>query len=307
MPVKGWRFSPIAAPNAIGDMWRMPETVTRFAPSPTGLLHRGHAYSALLNHKFAQTAAGRSVLRIEDIDTTRCKAEFEQAIYEDLAWLGLTWQQPVRRQSARLDHYQVELMKLAERGLVYRCFKSRKDIEEAMSAPHGMSDRPFTGEALSRNDERNALAEGKPFAWRLSLDACQRELGARFTALTYAEQTPQGVINQSADPQRFGDIVLGRKDLGTSYHMASVIDDAEQGVTHIIRGEDLREAAGLHRLLQELLGLPAPVYRHHKLLVDERGERLSKRNKSETLRSLRERGERAETLAKHLLAGEPNV
>ena len=281
-----------------------PAVVTRFAPSPTGLLHAGHAYSALLNFRAAQDAGGQFLLRIEDIDTTRCKAEFEQAIVDDLAWLGLAWQQPVRRQSERLQHYQAELLKLAERGLVYRCFRSRKDIEEAMSAPHAPQGQPFTGTVLSDNDELNNLAQGKPYAWRLSLAACERELGARLRALTYREQTIHGIVEQPADVHRFGDVVLGRKDVGTSYHMASVIDDAEQGVTHVIRGEDLREAAGLHRLLQELLGLPQPLYRHHRLLLDEQGQRLSKRNKSETLQALRASGLTAETLAKRLLADE---
>lgn len=278
----------------------MSAAVTRFAPSPTGLLHLGHAYSALLN----QAVGGRFLLRIEDIDTTRCKPEFEQAIYEDLAWLGINWEQPVRRQSERLEWYQAELLKLAARGLVYRCFKSRKDIEEAMSAPHGMVQRAFVGAPLPPAQESEAMAQGKPYAWRLSLAACERELGQRFASLSFAELTPQGIIHQPAELHRHGDVVLGRKDVGTSYHMASVIDDAEQGITHVIRGEDLREAAGLHRLLQELMGLPAPVYRHHPLLVDEQGQRLSKRNRSETLRALRERGITAETLRQRLLSGE---
>ena len=279
----------------------MSATITRFAPSPTGLLHMGHALSALLNEQAALEAGGRFLLRIEDIDTTRCKPQFEQAIYEDLAWLGVSWEQPVRRQSERLAHYQDALLKLADNGLVYRCFRSRKDIEEAMSAPHAPQAQPFTGAPLSANEEHDNLAAGKPYAWRLSLAACEAELGPRLHALSYREVTPSGIVDRPAELRRFGDIVLGRKDVGTSYHMASVMDDAEQGVTFVIRGEDLAEAAGLHRLLQELMGYPAPVYRHHKLLVDERGDRLSKRNKSETLRALREQGMTPEELRNRLL------
>lgn len=266
---------------------------TRFAPSPTGLLHLGHAASAILNFDAAQRSGGRFLLRIEDIDRERCKPEFEQAIYDDLNWLGLSWEEPVRRQSDRLPRYAAKLASLAERGLVYRCFKSRKDIAEAMSAPHGTVPA-FTGSALEANDERNNLAEGKHYAWRLSINACRRELGAAFDSLSYTEQTDLGIVSHKADAARFGDVVLGRKDAGTSYHMASVIDDAEQGVTHVIRGEDLREAAGLHRLLQSLMGLPAPLYVHHRLLTDETGNRLSKRNKAESLRALRELGRSAE-------------
>lgn len=270
----------------------MPPFTTRFAPSPTGLLHLGHAYSAILNFNAAQAAGGRFLLRIEDIDRERCKPEFEQAIYDDLTWLGLAWETPVRRQSNRLPHYAAKLEALAERGLVYRCFRSRKDMAEAMSAPHGPASA-FTGAALAANDERNNLAAGKPYAWRLSIAACRRELGAAFDNLTYCEQTDLGIRTPAADAARFGDVVLGRKDTGTSYHMASVIDDAEQGVTHVIRGEDLREVAGLHRLLQALMGLPTPIYAHHPLLTDAEGNRLSKRNKAESLRALREAGKSA--------------
>jgi glutamyl-Q tRNA(Asp) synthetase len=261
------------------------QKVTRFAPSPTGLLHLGHAYSALLNYE----AGDRFILRIEDIDANRCKPEFEAAIYEDLAWLGLRWEQPVWRQSERLATYESHLAKLHLRGLVYRCFKSRKDIEAAMSAPHGYA-TAFASEPLSALEERGNLAEGKPYAWRLSLNAARRQLGQRFSKLTFAEDVDGKIIQQFAEPDRFGDVVLGRKDIGTSYHMASVIDDATQGITHVIRGEDLREAAGLHRLLQELMGFPTPIYRHHRLITDEDGGRLSKRNKALSLKILREGG-----------------
>jgi glutamyl-Q tRNA(Asp) synthetase len=258
------------------------DITTRFAPSPTGLLHLGHAHSALLNFD----AGDRFILRIEDIDTTRCKPAFEAAIYEDLAWLGLTWQQPVLRQSERLAIYEKHLVDLQARGLIYRCFKSRQDIETAMSAPHGAAPI-FRSAPLSALEERDNLAEGRPYAWRLSLDAAQQALGRKFSDLSFMENRDGRLIAQPAEAWRFGDVVLGRKDIGTSYHMASVVDDAAQGVTHVIRGEDLREAAGLHRLLQELLGFDAPVYRHHRLITGENGERLSKRSKSLSLREAR--------------------
>jgi glutamyl-Q tRNA(Asp) synthetase len=259
--------------------------ITRFAPSPTGLLHLGHAYSALLNFE----TGDRLVLRIEDIDANRCKPEFEAAIYEDLVWLGMRWEQPVLRQSKRLAIYETHLAGLAARSLVYRCFKSRQDIANAMSAPHGVQ-AAFQGAPLPAQEERDNLSAGRPYAWRLSLDAARAVLGDKFSTLSFVENVDGRLIEQPADPHRFGDVVLGRKDIGTSYHLASVVDDALQGVTHVIRGEDLREAAGLHRLLQELLGFDAPEYRHHELLTDENGERLSKRNKAMSLQAMRERG-----------------
>jgi glutamyl-Q tRNA(Asp) synthetase len=279
----------------------MPIT-TRFAPSPTGLLHLGHAYSALLNFE----AGDRFILRIEDIDTQRCKPEFKEAIYEDLTWLGLRWEQPVLRQSERLAIYGKHLADLAARGLVYRCFKSRQDIENAMSAPHG-APAAFQGAPLSTQEEFDNLNAGRPYAWRLSLDAAQNALGSRFSQLSFIENVQGHLIKQPAEAWRFGDVVLGRKDIGASYHLASVVDDAAQGITHIIRGEDLRKAAGLHRVLQELFGLPAPVYHHHKLITDENGERLSKRNKSLSLQAMRERGMTADEVRPFLpspLAGE---
>ncbi|MEQ9447239.1 MAG: tRNA glutamyl-Q(34) synthetase GluQRS, partial [Rhodospirillaceae bacterium] len=239
--------------------------ITRFAPSPTGLLHLGHAYSAILNYEAAVKARGRFLLRIEDIDVTRCKPEFESAICEDLRWLGLSWDEDVWRQSDRFDVYAEHLQRLADRGLVYRCFKTRKDIEEAMSAPHATpeSGAPvFRSGPLAAVEERDNLADGKPFAWRLSLDAVEQELGADFKALTYQEVADEGVQERPAHAADFGDVVLGRKDIGTSYHLSSVLDDAAQGVTHVIRGDDLREAAGLHAVLYALFDLEPPVYQH---------------------------------------------
>ena len=241
-------------------------------------------------------AGGRFLLRIEDIDQGRCRPEFEAAILKDLAWLGLKWEAPVLRQSERLAVYEAALADLGARGLIYRCFRTRRDIEAASSAPHGAPERVFRGAALAAAEERAALAAGRPYAWRLSLDAAQAELGDAFDTLTFREEIDGALVEHPADPSRFGDVVLGRKESGTSYHLASVIDDAAQGVTHIIRGEDLREAAGLHRLLQDLLGLPAPVYRHHRLLTGTDGKRLSKRDGALSIRALREAGHSAEAV-----------
>ncbi|MEJ2118214.1 MAG: tRNA glutamyl-Q(34) synthetase GluQRS [Alphaproteobacteria bacterium] len=279
--------------------------VTRCAPSPTGYLHLGHAYSAWQNFERARDAGGRFHLRIEDIDAARCRPEFEAAIYEDLAWLGLSWDATVLRQSARLAFYEARLNDLRERGLVYRCFRSRQDIANAMSAPHGMPDGVFRGAALTALEERARLAEGRPYAWRLSLAAAEAALGPAFAGLTFLEETADGLADRPAEAWRYGDIVLGRKDSGTSYHLASVLDDAATGVTHVIRGEDLREAAGLHVLLHALFGLRPPIYQHHGMLLDEEGRRLSKRNGAATLRAMREAGLTARDVRARLKASFP--
>ena len=259
--------------------------VTRFAPSPPGYLHRGHALSALTAWAAARAAGGRFLLRIEDIDTTRCRTAFETALLEDLAWLGLEWETPARRQSDHLDDYQAALSQLAADGLLYRCFRTRKEVALASaSAPHGDMEI-FTGGALSAADEARHLDAGEPFAWRLSLAAAESKLGG-FSTLTFTDDA----VSVAARPALGGDVVLGRKDVGVAYHLAVVVDDALQGITHIIRGEDLRAATHIQRLLQALLGLPTPSYRHHSLLLDPEGRRLAKRNNAETLRSLRERG-----------------
>lgn len=263
---------------------------TRFAPSPTGYLHLGHAYSALLNFKKAQTEQGRFILRIEDIDQTRSRPMFIDAIYEDLAWLGLHWEEPVRIQSQHMAEYEAALADLRERGLLYRCFRSRKDIEEAISAPHAAPGQPFTGEALPSSEEQALLEAGHPYAWRLSMAEAERQLGETFRGLTFCEALSGGQVEQPAEAWRFGDVVLGRKESGASYHLASVLDDAVQGMTDIIRGEELREAAGLHVLLQALLGLPHPVYTHHSMLVNAEGQRLSKRDGALSLRAMRAAG-----------------
>ena len=269
---------------------------TRFAPSPTGELHKGHAFSALTAFKAAREAKGRFVLRIEDIDATRCRPEFDAAILEDLAWLGLDWETPVRRQSEHLDDYHAALARLEAQGLVYRCFRTRKEVAQAMaSAPHGPME-VFRGGPLPDVDEAAKLAAGEPFAWRLSLDAAAAKLGG-FADLTFTDEA-EGVV--SARPELGGDVVLARKDVGVAYHLAVTVDDALQGITHVIRGVDLLDATHVQRLLQALLDLPTPAYRHHGLLVGPDGKRFAKRDKSETLRSLRERGMTPADLRKEL-------
>jgi glutamyl-Q tRNA(Asp) synthetase len=267
--------------------------VTRFAPSPTGLLHLGHAYAALTAYDAARHARGRFILRIEDIDATRVRPEYEQAIYEDLAWLGLRWETPVRRQSEHMADYEAALTRLREAGLLYRCFRTRREVmEAAASAPHGPAEA-FVGAPLSADEEAALLAEGKPYAWRLSMGAARGVLGEAWEGLTFEEEGegPEGERGTiTVQPALHGDVVLARKDVGVAYHLAVVVDDALQGITHVIRGQDLFEAAHVQRLLQVLLGLPEPVYRHHPLLLGPDGKRLAKRNGAEALRDLRARG-----------------
>ena len=260
---------------------------TRFAPSPTGYLHLGHAFSALSAADAARAAGGRLLLRIEDIDIGRCRPEFETAILEDLAWLGLAWEEPVRRQSEHMGEYAGVLQTLIDRGLVYRCFRTRKEIAAAIaSAPHEIARDVFHGEALPPSEEEERMARAEPFAWRLSLKKARAVLGAAYFSLTFEDES--GRVR--AEPDRLGDVIVARKDFSTSYHLASVWDDAQSGVTHVIRGEDLREAAHLHVLLQRLLDLQQPIYRHHRLILGEDGKRLAKRDQAATLRALRASG-----------------
>jgi glutamyl-Q tRNA(Asp) synthetase len=274
---------------------------TRFAPSPTGYLHRGHAFSALTAYEAARQAGGRFILRIEDIDATRCRPQFEAAILEDLAWLGLAWEIPVRRQSDHLDDYRAALEALAARGLVYRCFRTRKEIAEDIGrAPHGAMEA-WRGAPLPPEEETRRLAAGEAFAWRLSLDAAERALGGfhlSFVEEGHGPNGEHGVI--AADPTLGGDVVLARKDVGVAYHLAVVVDDALQGITHVIRGHDLFQAAHVQRLLQALLDLPAPVYRHHDLLGGPDGKRYAKRDRAETLAELRARGVTADQLRREM-------
>lgn len=274
--------------------------VTRFAPSPTGYLHRGHAFSALTAFMAARQTGGRFLLRIEDIDATRCRPEYDAALFEDLAWLGLTWEEPVRRQSEHLADYHAAIDVLRERGLVYRCFKTRKEIDIGR-APHEPA-VPYVGAPLPADEEAERLHRGEAFAWRLSLAAARAALGG-FEGLTFDEDGAgpdgeTGVIQ--ARPETAGDIVLARKDVGVAYHLAVVHDDALQGVTHVIRGHDLFEAAHIQRLLQALLDLPTPIYRHHGLLLGPDGKRYAKRDKAPTLRELRASGMAPATLRAEL-------
>lgn len=259
-------------------------------------MHRGHAFSALTAFAAARAVGGRFVLRIEDIDATRSRPAFEEAIYEDLAWLGLAWETPVRRQSEHLDDYQLALAKLEAAGLLYRCFRTRKDVAQVMaSAPHGAME-VFRGAPLPATEEAERLAAGDPFAWRLSLEAAARALGG-FGGLTFTDENA-GVV--SVRPELGGDVVLARKDVGVAYHLAVTVDDALQGINHVIRGQDLFDATHVQRLLQALLGLPEPTYRHHRLLTGPDGRRYAKRDQAETLRSLRERGMSAADLREEL-------
>lgn len=269
--------------------------VTRFAPSPTGYLHLGHAFAAMT----AQRVGERFLLRIEDIDTTRCRPEFETAIYEDLAWLGLDWEKPVLRQSERFDAYRAALATLEAKHLLYPCFCTRAEIAteitRASEAPHNMALEPGgpiypgTCRHLSAGERVARTASGAPYALRL--DAAKA--AGRMLALTFEEhgQGPSGehgVIE--VNPLLFGDVVLARKETPASYHLGVVVDDAFQGVTLVTRGHDLFSAAHIQRLLQALLGLPAPSYAHHRLILDEHGKKFSKRDAAATLRDLRARG-----------------
>jgi glutamyl-Q tRNA(Asp) synthetase len=267
----------------------MSETVTRFAPSPTGRLHLGHAYSALFARQLAEAAGGRFLLRIEDIDATRCKPEFEAGIREDLAWLGLRWEEPVLRQSERMGVYAKALATLEARGLLYPCFCTRKDIAREIAAaghaPHGPDGPVYPGtcRALGGAERAKRIAAGTPYALRLRMDDAISAAGV----LTFTDRTA-GRIAVNAAP--FGDVVLARKEVPASYHLAVVVDDAAQGVTLVSRGEDLMPATHVHRLLQALLGLPEPGYVHHRLLADAAGRRFAKRDRGLTLEALRVAG-----------------
>ncbi len=259
--------------------------VTRFAPSPTGYLHLGHAYAALFAFDAARHDGGRFLLRIEDIDPERCRPEFEDAILDDLAWLGLEWETPVRRQSECLDDYAGPLERLEAMGLVYSCYCTRREIQEEIArahhAPHGPDGPVYPG--ICRDRPENDAAADRVFALRLRMDEAIEEAGP----LTWTDAA-RGEV--AAEPGMFGDAVLARKDVPTSYHLAVTVDDALQGVSMVTRGEDLFEATHVHRLLQALLGFPTPRYHHHPLIKGEAGKRLAKRDKALTLRALRAAG-----------------
>lgn len=278
--------------------------VTRFAPSPTGHLHLGHAYSALTGWRRARAAGGRFLLRIEDIDPTRCRPEFALAIEDDLAWLGLDWDGPVRVQSAHLADYRAVLDALEARGLVYPCFCTRaaiqREIAASAAAPHAPDGSPvYPGTCRDmRETERQArLMAGEPFALRLNVAHAVTQV---LRPLCYEEEGEGMVV---CTPERFGDVVLGRKDVPASYHLCVTHDDAMQGVTLVTRGLDLKPATALHRLLQALMGWPAPRYAHHPLVVDAHGRRLAKRDRAQTLSALRERGVPPDALRQLAMSG----
>jgi glutamyl-Q tRNA(Asp) synthetase len=317
--------------------------VFRFAPSPNGYLHLGHALSALLNAERARAAGGRVLLRIEDVDATRCRPEYEAAIYEDLAWLGIAWEMPVRRQSEHFDDYRAALAKLDALGLIYPSFESRAEIARLVGEreargpwprdPDGAPLYPGTARAMPPRERARRLASGEPYALRLDMEAAiaslasftsplagevarrrncgaereggeqhtqseflkggREEIAASASQLTWME-TGAGAAGETgvitANPAAWSDVILARKDTPTSYHLAVVVDDAAQGITDVVRGHDLFQATSVHRLLQSLLGLPAPRYRHHRLLLDADGKKLSKSTAATGLRELRAQG-----------------
>lgn len=266
--------------------------VTRFAPSPTGLLHLGSAYSALFAHETARRAGGRFLLRIENIDIGRCRPEHERAMLEDLAWLGLRWEEPVRRQSEHIAEYRAALDRLDAIGVLYPCFCTRADIAAAASAPHSVEPvYPGTCRALSKDAAARRIAEGRPYALRLNAAKAMAIAGP----LEWRDRARGRFSVDLAD-----DVVLARKDIGTSYHLAVTLDDHVQGVTLVTRGEDLLVATPVHRLLQALLGLDVPDWHHHRLLHDEAGARLAKRKESISIKSLRENGETVEAVTLRL-------
>lgn len=283
---------------------------TRFAPSPTGPLHLGHAYAAILAHDMARAAGGQFLLRIEDIDRSRARPEWERAILDDLAWLGLTWDGPVLRQSDRMSAYAAALDRLWQADLLYPCICTRRDIDEALSAPQegvpvmGPDGPVYPGTCKGRHCGGLPCSRSPRPADRhlrldmgAALDLLDRRIGTAVTdtsGLIFQETGPAhgGDVLTSRETclERIGDIVLARRDMGTSYHLSVVVDDAAQGITHVTRGEDLFEATRIHVLLQRLLGLPTPVYHHHRLIRDEAGKRLAKRDDARAIRKFREEG-----------------
>ncbi|PRD44085.1 tRNA glutamyl-Q(34) synthetase GluQRS [Phyllobacterium phragmitis] len=289
----------------------MNRPVFRFAPSPNGLLHLGHAYSALLNARMAAESGGRLLLRIEDIDTARCTPELERRMIDDLRWLGLSWEEPVRRQSQHFTDYQAALDTLIEAGLVYPAFMSRGEVRarieewtrEGREWPHDPDGVPLYPEderTMSQSARRRRIAEGGPFAWRLNVPKAV----ARYGKDLFWDESgagPQGETDRiAADPARWGDVVIARKETPTSYHLSVVIDDALQGITHVVRGRDLFHATAVHRLLQEILGLPVPLYHHHDLILDEHGRKLSKSRGDTALAALRQAGMQPEDIRRQV-------
>lgn len=278
--------------------------VFRFAPSPNGELHLGHAYSALLNARLAAAGGGRLLLRIEDIDITRCTPEFEAGIFRDLAWLGIEWEQPVRRQSDHFKTYEAVLQRLIHEELVYPAFMSRGEMRTAIAAsrndgrdwprdPDGGPLYPAADKRLPQAERKRRIAAGEPFAWRLDTETALSRLAAPLSWIEYDNEALASAHQVEAHPQQWGDVVIARKDIPTSYHLSVVADDALQEISHVVRGRDLYEATSIQRLLQELLGLPAPRYFHHRLILDPDGRKLSKSDRDTGLATLRETGRTA--------------
>ncbi|MBU2580749.1 MAG: tRNA glutamyl-Q(34) synthetase GluQRS [Alphaproteobacteria bacterium] len=272
--------------------------VFRFAPSPNGYLHLGHAASALINQRLAQEAGGRLLLRIEDIDLGRSREDYVDAVYEDLAWIGVAWEQPVLRQSLNFAAYRRAADKLVDMGLLYKCFATRAEISAAAAGagggfdPDGAPVYPGLHRNMSAAEVERRTAEGEPFAMRLDMaKACMLSRQRAGGEINWREMDEFGKTEiVTADPMAWGDVIIQRKDVPTSYHLSVVVDDACQGVSHIVRGQDLRAATSIHRVLQLLLGLPDPMYRHHGLVRDESGRKLSKSDAATSLRSLRQAG-----------------
>ena len=272
---------------------------TRFAPSPTGPLHLGHAYAAILAHDMARAAGGDFLLRIEDIDQARARPQWEALIYEDLRWLGLRWETPVMRQSERLPAYRAALQTLWARGLIYSCGCRRRDIEEAARAPQEGALQYGPDGLVYPGTCRPSTAPSGPLpadcALRLDMGRAWDGIGADRLDFTETGAGPEGqsgpiAITRDQALAGIGDIVLARRDMGTSYHLSVVLDDAEQGITHVTRGADLFEATAIHVILQRLLGLPTPLYHHHRLIRDETGKRLAKRDDARAIRKYRDDG-----------------
>lgn len=291
----------------------------RFAPSPNGQLHLGHAYSALLNDALARANGGRFLLRIEDIDTTRCTPDFEAAIYEDLRWLGVEWKTAVRRQSEHFVEYEQALARLINDGLVYPAFMSRAEMRTFISErethglrwprdPDGVPLYPAADRALSQKERRERISNGVPFAWRLDIEAALERVGRPLSWVEYSDESLSQAQVIEAHPQAWGDVILARREIPTSYHLSVVLDDALQGVSHVVRGTDLYFATAIQRLLQELLELPQPSYFHHRLVLGRDGRKLSKSQKDTGLAALREQGIKTfevMQLAGFLLSGAP--
>jgi glutamyl-Q tRNA(Asp) synthetase len=289
----------------------MTSPVFRLAPSPNGRLHLGHAYSALLNQRLARASGGLLLLRLEDIDTTRCTPEFEDGVLADLKWIGISWEQPVRRQSQHFAEYEAGLRRLEKARLVYPAFMSRGEMrayiteQEAAGRnwprdPDGVPLYPGVDKELSARKRAALIAEGRPFAWRLDMDAALGAIGNMLAWREFAGNDMSSVERIEASPEAWGDVILARRDVPTSYHLSVVLDDALQGVTHVVRGVDLYTATSVHRVLQQVLDLPEPAYHHHRLILGSDGRKLSKSERSTGLAALREAGETPDGIRRQL-------